>query len=199
MKLLEYKLKDYLNVLAKARPVPGGGSASALVLSLGLSLFSMCLGYSKSRFRAKQYQESKQNLKKLLEQSLELIDRDKEAYKMVKKAFKLPQNTKKEKEKRKEEIEASLKEATLVPLEVVRIAKEGLSWGKEFRKFCNKNLISDLHVGITFLESAYLAGNEFIDSNLKLLKDENFIIKVREILELLSREVENLHEELKKE
>jgi formiminotetrahydrofolate cyclodeaminase len=198
MKLIEYKIINYIKEISKGKPTPGGGSVSSLVLSLGLGLFLMCLEFSKNKIKEEDYKKRKEEINKLLEEALELIDRDKIAYNLVDKALKLPSNNKEEKRKRKEELGSALKEATLVPLEIVRLAKEGLSWGKDFKTHCNPNILSDLYSGISFLEASYLAGMEFIDTNLKSLKDENFIIKVREILELLTTEVENLHEKLKK-
>ena len=52
-KYKDHTLQEYLDVLSKKTPVPGGGSAAALVAATGVALLLMVAHYSKGKSKSK--------------------------------------------------------------------------------------------------------------------------------------------------
>ena len=134
-KFKNHTLKEYLDVLSKKTPVPGGGSAAALVAAAGVALLSMVASYSKGKCRTKAVENK---IKKIHQQTeamrkrlLELVDLDAKAYEKVVKARKKPASARKK----------ALKEAGRVPLEVCRLCYKAVGLASYLAKNGNKNLI----------------------------------------------------------
>ena len=117
-------LNGFLDELASATPAPGGGSVAALAGALGAALTSMVCNLTIGK---KKYAGVEQEMKKILVESEKLratftalVDRDTEAFNKVMEAFGLPKETEPQKALRAAAIREATKEATLVPLEVMR-------------------------------------------------------------------------------
>ncbi len=130
-------------------PVPGGGSAAALVASLGVSLISMAANFSLGKNSS---QKVDQRIKKILKTSerirkrlLTLVDLDAEAYLRVVKSKKSPQQLKK----------MALLSAQAVPWEVGQLCFQAILLTPYLVKSGNKNLLSDLRIAVEFLWAAF--------------------------------------------
>jgi formiminotetrahydrofolate cyclodeaminase len=85
MSYKEESLKKYLDDLAAKLPAPGGGSASALTASLGISLISMVVNFTLGKPKYAKYENELKTIleesEKLREEFLNLVDLDVVAYK----------------------------------------------------------------------------------------------------------------------
>src|SRR5688572_33273855 len=101
----EMALVDLLDAFASNEPVPGGGSASALAGSLGVSLLVMVAGNPKTRTGAPEeaadLSEASSRLRPLRDALTVLIDDDSAAYSAVLEAMRLPKDTAERSEERR--------------------------------------------------------------------------------------------------
>lgn len=186
---IEQSLKKYLNDLADKKPIPGGGSASALASSLGTALMSMVCNFTMGK---KKYKNVEQEVKEFFEEIevlrsrlMELIDLDIVAYEKVNQIQKLVKGNKRECEKTLQE---AIKEAVKVPLEICQLSVKALKICKDLVDKTNINLISDLSVSANLLKAGFLSALVNIEANLSLLKDKEFIVKIQQVIDPLIEE-----------
>ncbi|MBU4334812.1 MAG: cyclodeaminase/cyclohydrolase family protein, partial [Candidatus Omnitrophica bacterium] len=83
-KYKNFTIKEYLEVLSRKEPVPGGGSAAALTAALGVGLITMVANYSKAKSSSKVIEKKTQKIiresEKMKDRLLELVDLDAQAY-----------------------------------------------------------------------------------------------------------------------
>jgi len=148
-KFKNHTLKEYLDVLAKKEPIPGGGSVAALTAALAAGLMSMVARYSLGKASLKRTERKietvlarTENLRKRL---LELVDLDAKAYlKVVRSRGQSPALKMKAKS-----------EARAVPREVGRISYQLLELAPVLVSYGNKYLISDVEMAVELLFAAY--------------------------------------------
>ncbi|MFA5059852.1 MAG: cyclodeaminase/cyclohydrolase family protein [Candidatus Omnitrophota bacterium] len=148
-KFKNHTLQEYLKQLSLKVPVPGGGSAAALVGSLGAALISMVANYSIGRNKPK---DVERKIKDILKKSesirlrlMELVDLDAQAYlKVVKTRHASPQIKK-----------AALKKAAGVPAEVCRLCYEAILLTPFLVEKGNRYLVSDIQVATEMLLAAF--------------------------------------------
>jgi len=148
-KLKNHTLKEYLDVLAKKEPIPGGGSVAALAAALAAGLMSMVARYSLGKTPIKRTERKIETVldrtENLRERLLELVDLDAMAYmKVVRSRGQSPALKKKAKS-----------EARSVPREVSRISYQLLELAPVLASHGNKYLISDVEVAVELLFAAY--------------------------------------------
>jgi methenyltetrahydrofolate cyclohydrolase len=145
-------LKRYADDLAAKLPAPGGGSASALVACLGVSLLSMVVNFTLGKPR---YAQDEDYLKETLHETeglrnefLNLVDLDVVAYKSKK-----------------------IEDCLDVPFMICRLCFAGMKLCPGLAKKGNVNLVSDVAVAAILLESAFAAAYQNVEVNLKALDD----------------------------
>lgn len=162
--LVKMSLSDFANETASESPAPGGGSVSAYVGSIGVSLGTMVANLSahKKGWEDKltffsEWAEKGQILKDRL---LQLVDEDTEAFNKIMDAFKLPKNTDDEKNIRKKAIHEATKGAIEIPLAVMQTSLEALVLIRDMAMHGNPNSVSDAGVGAlccrTAIQGAFL-------------------------------------------
>ncbi len=182
--LVDLNIKEFINVLASDFPAPGGGSASALAGAMGVSLTAMVAALTTGKEKYSDYEETVQEIiaetNSLKKQFLDVIDRDTEAYKVVTHAYSLPKTTEDDKIKRSEAIQFSLKKATNVPYELMRLCLDALKCAEKALGKTNKNAASDLGVSALNLKSSLQGAWLNVLINLSSIKDENFVRDCKE-------------------
>ncbi len=172
--LSKLSIEEFTEITASSAPAPGGGSISALSSSLGAALGEMVISLTKGD----DLKEEKEKLDTLRKGFLTLMEKDTEAFNKVSKALKMPRSTEEEKEKRNKAKESALKDATLVPMEVLKKSGEAISLLESILDKVNPNVLSDIGVGAKMLtggiDGAYL--NVII--NLSWIKDEEFKVSI---------------------
>jgi len=187
------QLKNYLDDLASNKPAPGGGSAAALAAATGVSLISMVCNFTvgKEKYQAVQeeIQEILSSAENLRAKLLDRVDQDVSAYKKVSTAYGLPKESSEDRQQRTQAIQQALKQALVVPLEVCQQSHQAIKLCPVTAKKGNRNLISDVGVAVALLESAFYSAVFNVEINLAGIKDQQFILKVRMILEPLGKEI----------
>lgn len=178
MKLVEYRVAEFMECLASDAPAPGGGSASALMGAAGAALAAMVagltLGKEKYREFAAQTQAFQTNGSRLQKRFLELIDLDTEAFNEVSAAYKLPKADDAEKETRRVAIEQALQNATKTPFAMMQAAVECLECVAGAVGKTNASAASDLGVAAYSLHAAVQGAWLNVLINLGGIKDAAF-------------------------
>lgn len=169
----------FLDDLASSSPAPGGGSVAALSGALGSALTSMVCNLTIGK---KKYADVDEEMKKVLaqaehmrEQFTELVERDTHAFNKVIEAFALPKETDPQKALRAAAIREATKEATLVPLEVMKHCIDALALAQTVAAKGNANSVSDAGVSAIMLHAALEAAALNVRINLKSLNDPDFV------------------------
>jgi len=181
-------IHSYLDALASKEPVPGGGSASALVGATGAALISKVANFTVGKER---YKAVEQEMKDILERAetlrgnfLKLCSDDATAYKKLSDVFKLPKG-----EDRSGKLEGALKEAMEVPFRICKASHEAIKLCAPLAEKGNKNLISDVDCAAQMLKCAYQAALLNVEINLKSIKDEKFVGETRKLLKSMKEKV----------
>ena len=185
----EKKIKDYLKELASREPVPGGGSAAALVGATGVACLTKVVNFTLGN-------EKYKNVEALMEGYLERLEKfqrvfqklcsdDALVYGELSEAFKMPKN-----EERAGKIQKALKEAMDVPLEICKVSHEAMALCAPLGEKGNKNLISDVDCAVQMLKCAYQAALLNVEINLKSIRDEKFVGETKKTLESMKGKME---------
>jgi formiminotetrahydrofolate cyclodeaminase len=181
--LSEFALVDLLDAFASNAPVPGGGSAAALAGALGVSLLIMAASLPKSRTgspeEATDLAEAAARLRPLHDTLIELIDADAVAYRSVMSAMKLPKASAEEQSTKTAAVQSALKEATDVPLDVMRCAQQALAGGVFVARNAYRAAASDVAMGIELLGACIRGIGVSIDGNLTAITDEAYSARVK--------------------
>ncbi len=188
-------IEKYIEELSSSSPVPGGGSAAALVSSLCSALTAMVFnltvgkkGYDQlNSFEKDSVDKALENSKIFNEKLLQFMDKDSEAFLDFMKTFKLPKGNEEELKFREEEIQKGYKKALSIPLS---LAEECVKFYESVLiacKYGNKNVISDAGVAAILLHAAIESSILNVKINLLGLKDEkNKLIVQNRCNELLN-------------
>jgi glutamate formiminotransferase/formiminotetrahydrofolate cyclodeaminase len=176
--LVDMKVTDFTNLLSTDSPAPGGGSVAALCGALSGALSSMvgALTHGKKGYEAAfdEVEEIGVEGQRLKDEFLADVDRDTDAFNNVMAAMRLPKKTDEDRAARAAAIDEANKEATLVPLNVLRRTMETAEIARRIVGIGNKNSVSDAGVAAltarTAAEGAYLN----VAINLPGINDEKF-------------------------
>ncbi len=209
--LVQKPVTAFLTELASSSPAPGGGSVAALSGAIGSALTSMVCSLTIGK---KKYAGVEEEMKKMREQSealrerfTGLIDRDTEAFNKVMDAFGLPRESEAQKALRAAAVAAATKEATLVPLEVMKHCIDALALAQEVVANGNSNSVSDAGVSALMLHAACEGAALNVRINLNGLDDTEFVSWKSQELEsilrtsrmMLEETMEMVSEKMKKE
>jgi formiminotetrahydrofolate cyclodeaminase len=179
----EMTLVDLLDAFASNEPVPGGGSASALAGSLGVSLLVMVAGLPKTRTDAPEeaadLAEASSRLRPLRDALTTLIDDDSAAYSAVLEAMRLPKETDEEKASRTQAIGVAMRRATEVPLETMRHCQQALRGAIVIARSGNPNAATDTTTGVELLRAGLRSASMNVDVNLRSLTDAGLAARIR--------------------
>ena len=179
---MEYKkltIENFLEKLGSSDSMPGGGVASSLVASCGISLTLMVCNLTIGKEKYKEFEEQvikvKDEAEKLRAKFLELMDKDAETFKVMENVFAMPNATDEEKKIRKEKMQEACKTCCLVPKEVIEEALRAIEITNSIYGKSNKSAESDLRVANILLRSAVEGAWQNIIINLKYIDDNKFI------------------------
>ena len=194
-------LSDFIDEVASNSPAPGGGSVSALCGALGSALTAMVCRLTIGK---KNYEGVQDEMLATLGQADELrakltglIDRDKEAFNLVMKAFTLPKITDDEKRIRSEAIQTATKQATLVPLEVMKLCEQAMGIAATVAERGNVNSITDAGVAGLILKAGCEGAALNVQINLATLKDKTFVDETSTLVSALLTNVEAVSDRIR--
>jgi methenyltetrahydrofolate cyclohydrolase len=176
--LADLSFKGFLDRVADGNPTPGGGSVAALCGALSGALCTMVarLTLSKEKYH-KAWQEMEALARKadaLRFQLVELTDKDADAYNSVVICLRMPKGTNQEKKARKDALERAIKEAALVPCEILRITVEMIDIAETVIHKGNTNCLTDAAVAVQTAGAAAFGAAYNIRCNLSGITDMSF-------------------------
>jgi len=176
-------VSDFLDRLASEEPVPGGGSGSALGGALGAALVSMVCQLTIGK---KGYEDASGPLSELLQASEalrkrlpDLLEADTQVYGQVMVAYRLPRKTAEGKVARRETMQAALKRATGVPLEIAEACAQIVKLAKPAAELGNKWAVSDAGVGALLAEACMHGALLNVAINLASIKDAEYVAETQ--------------------
>lgn len=178
-KLVDLDLVEFANETAAESPAPGGGSISAYVGALGVSLGTMVANLSAHKRgwddKWEYYSEWAVKGQEYKSRLTDLVDEDTEAFNQIMAAFGLPKGSDEEKQARKAAIAEATKGAILIPLQVMKTAAESMEVMLEMAKTGLEASISDAGVGALCARTAVRGAWLNVRINAKDLNDEQFV------------------------
>lgn len=199
-RLASMDLVRFADETASESPAPGGGSISAYVGALGVSLGVMVANLSSHKRgwdeKWEEFSEAAEKGMEYRDSLMKLVDEDTIAFNRIMEAFGMPKGSKEEVEARKKAIEAATKYAIEVPYSVMKISAGSMTFIKSMTLKGNPNSVTDAAVGglcaATAVRGAYLN----VKVNAAGLSDRGYATKMvsaaKKILdqsEKLSREI----------
>lgn len=198
--LTKKTVEEFLSELASNSPAPGGGSVAALAGALGSALTAMVCNLTVGK---KKYADVEEEIKKILEkieplreQFTALIDKDTQAFNKVMEAYSLPKDGDAQKAIRTAAIQSATKEATLVPLEVMKHCVDALALAKFVAEKGNTNSVSDAGVAALMLQAAAEGAALNVKINLAGINDVEFVGWKKEEVESVMKSCKKLSNEI---
>lgn len=181
-KLINMNLATFADETASESPAPGGGSISAYVGSLGVSLATMVANLSSHKKgwdnRWQEFSIWAEKGQSLKDQLINLVDADTKAFNDIMSAFNLPKSTDEEKKKRTQCIQEATKYAIEVPFKVMQLSFESLDLIKTMAIEGNPNSVSDAGVGALCARSAVIGAFMNVRINASGLDDKKFVDEI---------------------
>lgn len=178
-KLIDMNLVAFADETASESPAPGGGSISAYVATLGVSLATMVAnlsshkrGWDEKWEFFSQWAEKGQAIK---DQLLAMVDEDTNAFNKIMDAFGLPKSNEEEKKIRTQAIQDATKYAIEVPFKVMKLAHSSLEIIKEMTVSGNPNSVTDAGVGALCARTAVMGAHLNVKINAAGLNDKAFV------------------------
>jgi glutamate formiminotransferase/formiminotetrahydrofolate cyclodeaminase len=202
LRLTDMNLRTFMEETASESPAPGGGSVSAYIGALGVSLGTMVANLSGHKRgwdeRWKEFSDWAEKGKAIQNVLLALVDEDTVAFKRILEAFSLPKTTSEEIDLRNKLIQEATKNAIMVPFKVMETAFSGFGLIREMVEKGNPNSISDAGVGALAIRSCIRGAFLNVKINASGLEDKSFVSDVLAKGEAIEVQTETKEEEILK-
>ncbi len=199
-KLIGMNLKAFANETASESAAPGGGSISAYVGSLGVSLATMVANLSSHKKgwddRWEEFSNWAQKGQVIKDELLKLVDADTEAFNKIMNAFALPKNSEEEKAARTQAIQSATKFAIEIPFKVMELSLSSLEIIKAMAEIGNPNSVSDAGVGALCARAAVMGAFMNVRINAGGYNDKNFANDIIAKGKLIEEKTKNLEAEI---
>ena len=181
-KLVSSSLQEFANETASESPAPGGGSISAYVGTLGVSLATMVANLSSHKKgwddRWEEFSNWAEKGQRIKDALLLLVDEDTRAFDAIMQAFSLPKSTDQEKANRTEAIQVATKRAIEIPFKVMELSYSSFEIIEAMAKEGNPNSVSDAGVGALCARTAVMGAFMNVRINASGLKDQAYVADV---------------------
>ena len=181
-RLVNMKLNDFADLTASESVAPGGGSISAYVATLGISLGCMVANLSSHKKgwddRWQEFSDWAEKGEKYKNTLMQLVDEDTAAFNKIMEAFALPKATPEEKAARTEAIQAATKYAIEIPFKVMQTAFESMEVIKAMVVEGNPNSVTDAGVGALCARSAVIGAFMNVRVNATGYNDKTFTTEI---------------------
>ena len=171
-------IKDFVAEVASPEPAPGGGAAAAHAASLGAALGEMIAHLTEGREKFQDVQtevrDALAELTPLRARLAQAATEDAASFERVMEARRLPQSTEVEKRERANKLEAVLKGAATIPLEVAGVAVQVLELLETLSEIGNPNALSDAATGAQLSLAAVASARYNVLVNIADIEDEEF-------------------------
>jgi glutamate formiminotransferase / formiminotetrahydrofolate cyclodeaminase len=177
--LVSMSLTDFADETASESPAPGGGSISAYVAALGVSLGTMVANLSSHKKgwddRWEEFSNWAEKGQQYKNELLQLVDADTDAFKQIMNAMGLPKGTDEEKSARAKAIHDATKLAIEVPYRVMQSSYKSMEVIKAMAELGNPNSVTDAGVGALCARSAVIGAFMNVRINASGFDDKSFV------------------------
>lgn len=188
----------FLEEVAAATPVPGGGSVSALAGALATALTTMVSRLTLNKVSeapgAEELKSAVEASQRLRQELTALIEEDTRAYQKVLDAYRMPKASAAEKKMRSRAVQEGLADAAAVPLKVAQRAVETLELVPTLLERGIPNAASDLGVAAYMAEAALKGAALNVRTNLNSLSDHTLSKNYQEELSSLEARAREVRE-----
>lgn len=199
-KLMQKTCSDFADETASESPAPGGGSISAYMGALGVSLATMVANLSSHKAgwdeRWEEFSSWAEKGQALKDELILLVDEDTNAFNKIMDAFGLPKNTDQEKADRTSAIQAATKYAIEIPFKVMKKSFETMEIIKAMAETGNPNSVTDAGVGALASRSAVMGAYLNVKINASGLKDKAYVDQVLAEGAEIERKAQQMEEEI---
>jgi formiminotetrahydrofolate cyclodeaminase len=196
--MFDYGFRKILSVSASDSPTPGGGSVSAMVGALGVSMAAMVGNLTVGKPKYVEVEAEAMELTGrayyIMARLEQLMAADIKAFGMFMDTCRMPKNNDEEKAKREEAAQKALKAATNVPLKIAKVLLEALSITEKLARIGNKMAVSDAGAAAYVCEAALHAVLLNVDINVPSISDPDFVSGVMEEKKKIADEAKRIKE-----
>ena len=183
-KLIHHSCKGFADETASESPAPGGGSISAYVGALGISLGTMVANLSAHKpgwdERWEEFSDWAAKGQQIKDELLFLVDEDTNAFNKIMQAFGLPKETTEDKRAREVAVQSATKYAIDIPFRVMNKSLESMEIIKAMAEEGNPNSVSDAGVGALCARAAVMGAYLNVKINAAGLSDKDFVMDILE-------------------
>jgi glutamate formiminotransferase/formiminotetrahydrofolate cyclodeaminase len=198
--LVNMTLVDFANETASESMAPGGGSVSAYVAALGVSLGTMVANLSSHKRgwdeHWKEFSDWAEKGQKIKEELMYLVDEDTASFNGIMEAFGMPKDTDEEKAARKKAVQSATKYAIDIPFRVMEVSLESMNLMLEMCKTGNPNSVTDAAVGGLCAKTAVLGAWLNVRVNTGGYDDKVFVDELLKRCDNLREKAENIEKEI---
>ena len=181
-KLMNLSCKGFADETASESPAPGGGSISAYIGALGVSLATMVANLTSHKAgwdeRWKEFSDWAEKGQVLKDKLLWLVDEDTRAFNKIMDAFGLSKATDEDASLRSKAIQDTTRYAIQIPLQVMETSFQSMEIIKAMALAGNPNSVTDAGVGALCARSAVIGAFLNVKINAAGLKDKDFVAEV---------------------
>lgn len=181
-KLVDLTASELAEETASESMAPGGGSISAYVGALGVSLGTMVANLSAHKAgwddRWDQFSKWAEKGQAYKNKLLYLVDEDTNSFNRIIEAFRMPKGTAEEKKIRMEAVQNATKYATEIPFQVMQTAFDSIEVMEAMIHDGLPNSLSDAGVGVICARTAVIGAYFNVRINAKDIKDHIFVEKI---------------------
>lgn len=179
--LVHKNLIEFADETASDSPAPGGGSISAYVGALGVSLSGMVANLSAGKRgwenQIAYFSDEAEKAQSLKNHLLRLVDEDTNAFNMIIDAIRMPKGSESEKQARSMAISDATKNAIEVPMMIMDVCMKSYVLIKDMAKKGNPNSISDAGVAALCARAAVYGAYLNVKINCKDFNDTAYVSK----------------------
>jgi glutamate formiminotransferase/formiminotetrahydrofolate cyclodeaminase len=178
-RLVKMSLESFADETASESMAPGGGSVSAYVAALGVSLGTMVANLSSHKRgwddRWEEFSEWAERGQRCKTELLSLVDLDTQAFNRIIDAFRLPQTSEQETAVRKTAIDEATRNAIEVPFRVMQLALDSMEVIRTMAEIGNPASASDAGVGALCARAAIRGAFLNVQTNAVQLDDASYV------------------------
>lgn len=181
-RLVDMTLADFADETASDSPAPGGGSISAYMGALGVSLGTMVANLSAGKRgwedKISFFSAEAEKGQALKDKLVALVDEDTAAFNKIIDAVRMPKSNDEEKKARINAMNVATKNAINVPLQIMKTSLDSYTFLKTMATEGNPNSVSDAGVGALACRAAVHGAFLNVQINCVGFDDEKFVNKV---------------------
>lgn len=206
-KLINLKVKEYINEVDSPSSAPGGGSVMGVVACLSSALAGMVghLTINKKKFlelneeEQNNFNNSIEQIKNIKINLMEIVDKDAESFNLFMEAMKMPKDTEEQIKNRKDAMSNAAIKAIEPPFNTLKYCYELITLFDIVLKYGNKGVITDIASAYILAFAAAKGSILNININIPMINDDNILKKIKTDSVKYIETIENRYLSIEKE